>query len=212
MDAVLADPAPGHDDQIPWFNRFFMAGLAVHDSRHEPGRTAEDQRFAAEALVKDDGAVDGRNAAFVAAMLHPFNHPFEDSPRVQESCGERLGVERIGKAEDIGVEDQFRPLAGAERIAIDADNAGQCPAVRVEGRGGVVGLDLEDQRMSVVELDDPGVVLEDGQAEITLPQLFPDIFGRSLDERLEEGLYLLFGAVFILIMNGPGKDLVLAVL
>src|SRR6185369_5601423 len=58
----------------------------------------------------------------------------------------------------------------------------------------------------------PGVVLENGEAEVARPELFPDILRGPLDEGLEKGFYLLFPAVFVLILHRSGEDLVLAVL
>src|SRR6185369_7077355 len=212
VDAVLADPSAGHDDQVARFDRLLVPRLAVQLGRHDSGGTAEDQRFAAETLVADDGAVDGRNPALVAAMFHPFDDPCEEPPRMQVPFRQRLVVDRVGKAQYIGVEDQLRSLAGAERIAVDPYDAGQRPAVRIESRRRIVGLNLEDQRVGIVEPDDPGVVLEYGEAEIARSELFPDILRGPLDEGLEKGFYLLFAAVFVLVLHGSGEDLVLAVL
>ena len=150
---------------------FSWRRLAVDLGRHEPGRAAEHQRLAGEALVEDQGAVHRRDAALVAAVLDPFHDPFVDPARVQQARRQRLVVERVGEAEDVGIEDQLGPHAGAERVAVDADDAGQRPAVGIQGRRGVVGLDLEDQRPVVVEADDAGVVLEDREAEILVAQL-----------------------------------------
>ncbi len=150
---------------------FSCPGWPLTIGRHQTGGAAEDQRFAGKTLIKDERAVDGRDAALVAAMLDPFDNPFVDAARMQQARRQRLVVERVGKAEHIGIEDQLGALAGAERVTVDTDDAGQRPAVRIQGRGGVVGFHLEDQRVRVVEFDDTGVVLEDGETEILVPHL-----------------------------------------
>ena len=95
----------------------------------------------------------------------------------------------------------LRPLAGAEGVAVHADDAGKRPAVGIQGGRGVVGLDLEDERPVVVESDHPGIVLENRETEVLFPELFPHFFGGALDEALEQGFYLRPVPLFVLIMD-----------
>ena len=62
--------------------------------------------------------------------------------------------------------DEPGAAAGAEGVAVDADDAGQSAAVGIERRRRIVGLDLKDQRPVVVEADHPGVVLEHRKAKV----------------------------------------------
>ena len=72
----------------------------------------------------------------------------------------------IGDAEDVGVGDGLGGQAGAQDVADHAADAGGRAAVGLDGGGVVVRLDLEADRIRVVEGDDAGVVLEDGEAEV----------------------------------------------
>ena len=74
--------------------------------------------------MEHDGTVDGRDAALVAAMLDAGHHAFENPARVQQTRRQFLLVERRGKAEDIGIEQQLPALPGAEGVTVDADDAG----------------------------------------------------------------------------------------
>ena len=166
VDPVLADPAAGHDDQVAGEDLLGVGDLPVELGGHDPAGAAVDQGLSQVALVEDEAAVDRRDAALVAAVLHPLAHPFVDPPRMEDPRGQGLVVVGRRKAEDVGVEDELRPLAAAEGVAVDADDPRQGAAVGVEGRGGVVGLHLEDQVPVVVEADDPGVVGKDGEAPV----------------------------------------------
>ena len=170
----------------PTSARFSCPGRPCSMRRHQRRGAAVDQRLAGEALVEDDRAVDGRDAALVAAVLDPLDHPFEDPPRMEQPRRQRLVVEGRGEAEDVGVEDQLRAATGAEGVAVDADDAGQRAAVGIEGGGRVVGLDLEDQGPVVGEADHPGVVLEDREAEVPLPLGGAHVAGGADDEGLEQ--------------------------
>ena len=79
MDAILADTTPCHDDTIAGQGFFDMAGLPMQLKWHQGSGTTVDQRLAGKTVIKDNGTVDGRDTAFVASMLDPFNNPFKDT-------------------------------------------------------------------------------------------------------------------------------------
>ena len=94
--------------------------------------------------MADEGAVDGGDAHPVAVVADPGDHAFQDPPGVQDAPGQ--GVARgVGRrhAEDVGVADRLGAQAGAHRVADHAAEPGVGPAVGVDRRGVVVGLDLE---------------------------------------------------------------------
>ena len=145
--------------------------------------TAEDERLAGVALVEEEGAGGGRDAALVAAVDDPAMHPVEHDARVQQPFGKLVGRRlRIAEAEDVGVEDRTRALAGAEDVAVHADDTGDRAAVGVERRGAVVRLGLEAEQRFVVEGDHAGVVVEDALHEGGVG----DALGGRLDVRPEE--------------------------
>ncbi len=74
-----------------------------------------------------------------------------------------------------------------------------------------MGLYLEDQRVIIVKLDHPGVILEHGKTEILIAHLFADFRVVRWMKDLNRDLISCLFAVFILIMHGTGKDLVFAV-
>ena len=178
---------------------------------HDPSRPAVDKGFSEIALVEDEAAVHGRDAAFVAAVLHPLPHPLVDPPRVEDPLRQRFCVVGRRKAEDVRVEDEFRPPAAAERVAVHADDAGQRTAVGVQRRGRVVGFHLENEVPIVVEADDPRVVGKDGETPVVRPHPFPDLAGRLLDAGVEKGVDLPNSSLPVVIGDPGVEDLVLAV-
>ncbi|KAF5037391.1 hypothetical protein DSECCO2_565120 [anaerobic digester metagenome] len=213
MDAVLADAAAGHDDAVAREGPLLVARPAGHGGRHGADGAAEDQGFAQEALVEDDGAVDRRDARLVAAVLHALAYALEDAARVQQARRQLAFMEGGGEAEHVGVAQEVGAHARAHGVAVHADDAGQCSAVWVQGRGAVVGLDLDADVHVVAEADDAGVVLEHGQAEIVLAHALAKLLRAALDEGLVEAVDLGRGAVLAVLVGDAGaEDLVLAVL
>jgi len=104
VDAVLADASAGHDNQIARPDVFLMGGFALDARGHDAGRSAVHQGFAQESLVKNNAAVDGRDAAFVPAVFHPLAHPFVNAARMQDARRQFLLMKRRRKAEYIGIE------------------------------------------------------------------------------------------------------------
>lgn len=68
-------------------------------------------------------------------MFNPFPDSFEDPQRVKDAWGELCHMERAGKAEHIGVEDEPCPHAGPKGVTVYAHDAGQGPAVGIQRRG-----------------------------------------------------------------------------
>ena len=97
VDAVLADTAAGHDDDVAdlRFLLIALARLAVrgglaggHFGGDQADGAAIDQRLAEVALVEHDGAVDGGDAGLVAAVFHAFAHAFEDAAGMEQAGGQ----------------------------------------------------------------------------------------------------------------------------
>ena len=141
----------------------------------------------------------------------PFPDPLVDPPRVEDPL--RQGFVIVGRCEtkDVRVEDELRSLSAAEGVPVDADDAGQRPAVRIQRRGRVVGLHLEDKVPVVVEADDSRIVGKNGEAPVVCTHSLPDFAGRPLDAAAEKGID--FGdAPLAVVIGDPGvEDLVLAV-
>ena len=154
-------------------------GSPLISGGHDPPGAAVDQRLSEVAVVEDEAAVDRGDAALVPAVLHPFPDPLIDPPRVEQPLRQGFVVVGRRKTEDVRVEDELRPLSAPEGIPVDADDARERPAVGVEGRGGVVGLHLEDEVPVVVESDDPGIVVENGEAPVVRPHPLPDLAGST---------------------------------
>ena len=122
-----------------------------------------------------------------------------------------------GRAEAVApdVGEQVGAEAGAERVAVDADDAGDGAAVGVERRRAVVGLHLVDEVVAAGGGDDAGVVVEDrDQPALPLARLDGGVDGRggAADVLLEEGADLLGRLARFTVGDGGVEDLVLAVL
>ena len=116
---------------------------------------------------------------------------------------------RLAEAEHVRIEDGPGAEARAEDVAVHADDAGDRPAVGVQGRGRVVRLGLDADEILVVEIDDAGVVMEDR------PEVRPsglEVFRGSLDISGEERVDDFLGAAFLAVTDTGREDLVLAVL
>src|SRR5882724_5555102 len=98
MDAVLADAAADHDDQITRVGALLMRRLPLEAGRHDAASAAEHQGFSEKALIEENGPIDVRNATLVGAVLYPTMHPSEHALRMHESRRQRLGIVRRRKA------------------------------------------------------------------------------------------------------------------
>ena len=218
VDAVLADTAAGHDDDVADL-RFLLIALAVRGGlagRHFGGDQADgaaiDQRLAEVALVEHDGAVDGGDAGLVAAVFHAFAHAFEDAAGMEQAGGQGFVMEGGREAEHVGVADEFRAEAGAHRVAVHPHDAGQRPAVGVEGRGAVVRFHLDAGVVFGRKGDDARVVLEHGTAEIPVAEALADLLGRVHDAGFVEAVDCFAGSGFLVGVGNLGREnLVLAV-
>ncbi len=99
--------------------------------------------------------------------------------------------------------------ARAHRIADHPADAGICPAVRLQCRGMVMGLDLENHVVLLVEADHAGVVRKHAHAPIVHAQLFPDFLRGGENCFLEHVLEMPLDLV-VVIMNLSGKSFVAA--
>ncbi len=61
MNAVLADSATRHDDEVARSGSLFMSGFAIDEARENSDRANEDQWFTHIARVKADESPCGRN-------------------------------------------------------------------------------------------------------------------------------------------------------
>ena len=84
VDAVLAHPAAAHDHQFARARCVFCSdGRTVDRGRHDPHGGDEHQAFAHVARIETDLAEGGGDAAFVAAVAHPFDDAVQQAPGVQ---------------------------------------------------------------------------------------------------------------------------------
>jgi hypothetical protein len=175
---------------------------------HESARSAEHQGLAQESLVEHDGSVDGGDARFVAAVLDAAVHAAQQALGVHQARRQRLVPVGRGEAEDVGVEDGPAALAGAQDVAVDADNSCHGAAVGVQRRRAVVGLGLDRDEVVVVEAEHARVV---GEHRDEVGPLGHELHGGGAHAGLEQRLDLAGGAVFV-VHDAGVEDLVLAVL
>ena len=181
VDAVAAGPsADGHDHVAgPRFLERLVAGNQSHVA-------AKDQRIAQVTRIEVDGPVHRGNAHAVAVVADPGDDALGHAPGMEHAGGD-LVQRRVGRgeAEDVGIADRLGAHAGAHRVADHAADARVGPAVRFQGRGVIVRLDLEDHVVLVVEADDAGVVAEDAHAPVVGAQILADLL-RGGEDRLPE--------------------------
>ena len=156
MDAVGANSPADHVHQVTRFSGFCVTRAAVGKRRrHQTNRAAVHQRLADVAVVEHDGAVDRRDARFVAAHTHAGMDATQHAARVEEVGGEVALPIRWAEAEHIGVRDGASAQTGPEDVAVDAHDARHCSAVGVKRRGGIVGLCLHADAPRVVPGNHP---------------------------------------------------------
>ena len=143
VDAVGANSPTDHVHQVAGFSGFRVTRAAVGKRRrHQPNRAAVHQRLADVAVVEHDGAVDRRDARFVAAHTHAGMDAPQHAARVEEVGGKVALPIGWAEAEDVGVGDGASAQAGPKDVAVDAHDAGHRPTVGVKRGGGIVGLCL----------------------------------------------------------------------
>ncbi len=74
VDTVFSHTAATHNDQVTGRCRFLLSSLTFYHGGHNANGCNKDQTLSKVALVKPDLAVRRWNAAFVAAVPHPFNY------------------------------------------------------------------------------------------------------------------------------------------
>ena len=126
------------------------------------------------ALVEEDRAVDGGNAHAVAVVAHAGDDAAA-SPAAGASTPWRQLLRRRSPAGRSRTHRCCRSASRASpvpsRSRMTPPKPGVRPAVRLDGRGVVVRLDLEADVMLVVELHDAGVVREDADAPVVGAEL-----------------------------------------
>lgn len=145
-----------------------LAGTSAGD---QADGAAIDQRLAEVALVEHDGAVDGGDAGLVAAVFHAFAHAFEDAAGMEQAGGQGFVMEGGREAEHVGVADEFRAEAGAHRVAVHPHDAGQRPAVGVEGEGLLCVSTLMQASYSGVKAMTPALSLNTERQKSLSPRL-----------------------------------------
>ena len=78
------------------------------------------------------------------------------------------GLGMVGAAETQRIEQRDRPCPHREHVAQDAAHSGRRALVGLDEGGMVVALDLEDDRLAVADIDDPGILA--GTADDPLPR------------------------------------------
>ena len=105
-----------------------------------------DQRVARVGLVERDLAADGRDADAVAVAGDAGDDALDDATVAR-------AVGPIERSEPQRVQQRDRPRAHREDVADDAADARRRALVRLDERRVVVGLDLEDRREAVADVD-----------------------------------------------------------
>ena len=97
------------------------------------------------------------------------------------------GIFGIGHAKHIGIGDGLGGQPGAENITNDAADAGGAAAVRLNGAGMIVRLDLKANGIGFIKRDHARVVRENRKAKVPasrLHQLHRAVEDRFLDQVL----------------------------
>ena len=215
VDPVLPDASADHHDPVAGGRLLDVRGTPRRLDRHPADRAAVDQRLAEVPLVEVLPAARVRHARLVAAVDHAGVDAVADAARMEQPRGKRAFVVRRAEAVAPDVREQLGAEAGAERIAVHADDAGDRPAVRIQGRRAVVRLDLVDEVVALGRGDDAGVVVEDGdEPAAALLGLEPlvDHPRRAADAGLEQRVDHLRRAPRLGVGDPRVHDLVLAVL
>ena len=114
----------------------------------QPDAHRVDQDVAVIGGVELALAADRRHADAIAVAADPGHDPRD------EMAGQRM----VGAAEAQRIEQRDRARAHREHVAQDAADPGRRALIRLDERGVVVALDLEDDRVAVADIDDPGIL------------------------------------------------------
>ena len=115
---------------------------------HEPKAHGVDDRVVLVATIEVHLAAGRRDADAVAVVPDPLDHPREEIADA--------GAVQVAEVEGVKGGDGAR--AHGEDIAQDAADSRRGALVGLDGRGMVVGLDLEGKRPAAAHVDDAGVL------------------------------------------------------
>ncbi len=145
MDAVAPGLGPDIDDEV---SRARRGRIEDAVGAGQPYAHRVDQDVAVIGGMELALAADRRHPDAIAVAADPA-----DDARHQVS---RQWV--VGAAEAQRIQQRDRPRAHREDIAQDAADPGRRALVGLDERGVVVALDLEDHRVAVTDIDDPGIL------------------------------------------------------
>ena len=211
VDTVFADSAAGHDNQVAGIDGFLKTLDIADLFRQCADSAAVNQRLAQITVFKIFPAESVRNPALVAAVNHPFVDTVAQAAGMQQAFRHIFVIaERRTEAIPPDVNQQFSPLPCTHRVAVDADNTGHRAAVGIKRGRTVMGFNLVNQVQTVIESNDPGIIVEYRYQPVNL---FADLVSAFLDERLIAGNDLFSFAGFEVFVVDLGiENLVFAVL
>ena len=114
----------------------------------QPRRKGVDQTIAVVTAMKAHFAPDGRHAKRVAITADALDHALDQM--------RGLGVRHV--AETQRVHRRNRPRPHGEHVAQDAADARRRALIRLDVTGVIVALHLEDHRLPVADIDNPGIL------------------------------------------------------
>ena len=192
VDTVFPDPSADHDDEVAGQGLLLVEQSPVVSTRHHADRACEDERFTHVPVVEVAPPLRCRYARTVAADADAADDALKDPSRGEDGVFPVLPAEEgrfgvgVAGAVAVYVDAGFGAEAEPDRVAVHPDDPGEGAAEGVEGRGGVVRLDLAGHEVFVVEDDGAGVVGEDRDADVRVPPLLADGVGGRLDAGLVE--------------------------
>ena len=144
VDAVAAGFRAEIDDGVAHSRRRGIENLVRPGQPHRHGI---DQDIAIVARVEPHRSADGRHAKGIAIAANASHHASQQMPGFR--------VLRRAKAQRIEAGDGARPHG--EDIAQDSPDAGGRALVRLDERGVVVALHLENAGLAIADIDHPGI-------------------------------------------------------
>ena len=145
VDAVAPGLGPDIDDEV---SRARGGGIEDAVGAREADAHRVDQDVAVIGGMELALAADRRHPDAIAVAADPADHPRHEVPRHR----------MVGAAETQRVQHGNRPRAHREDVAQYAADPGRRALVGLDERGVVVALDLEDDRVAVADVDDPGIL------------------------------------------------------
>src|SRR5215471_8409573 len=198
-----------HDNTVPWHGAFDMRRLVTKARWHQAAGATKHQRFAEEARVEHYRTIHVWNTALVGTILNTAMHTLEHPLWIQQTRWQRLSIVKRRKAQHIRVEQETTPFPRPKGVAIDSHNAGDGPAIGVEGRRGIVRFDLHDQVPLVIQLDHTSVVMKHRDQPV---DPLADFLGSPHNKTFKETANNRLAPMLVTVLNGAVKNFVLAVL